>query len=219
MVGEAGAIVVIDRLNPLHHVAWRMDGGEYRQIAALGVSAHQHIGKAHGENLPQIRRRIRLGGHLRLEGHVEVLPPADERVVRPAKRHIDRLVIRIQQECGGGELLLALFAEPLRIVEQAHAPEPFTPCGSVQQLGVFLLPLFPRGGHRFPDGGCRLQRHRLSWEFPVGNAVPIEVGKAAEDQVIHRTEWRLCKRQVATPQQIVEQIGFPFYSHKNASFP
>ena len=133
VVGEAGAIVVIDRLNPLHHVAWRMDGGEYRQIAALGMAAQPQLdpGVLMGHGLRVCHCHF-LSGDLPHTAQIEILFPPCQRIVGTPEGEVDGAIPALCRQ--RRELLRLHRVQMVHKAVELHVPEPGRGCRPAQQL-------------------------------------------------------------------------------------
>ena len=136
VLGKAGAVVVVDRQNPLAYHGRASGGGKHRQIAALGVARNPHGGSMGQRRLPDVLLRQPLGGNGLLEGHVEVLFPAHERVVRApvGKEH----TAVVQQKGHGGELGLLLGQKYAAVQAQAALSETRRSRGAAQKLHILF---------------------------------------------------------------------------------
>ena len=163
-------------------------------------------GKGAG-HLPEVFRRIFLRGNFRCEGHVEVLLPADDRVVRAAEGDIGAAVR--QKHRHSGKLRLRFFVDPIHIAEQAHIGKARGLCRMLYQNGNLI-------GHENTHVGFRVggkigagrvkERHLLRLKACGYKAGEIQIADFRQNQIVHLVERPLRKRQIAAPVKILENV-------------
>ena len=118
---EAGAVVREDALDARERCRLAMGRRVNGEVAALRVAADVDAPLDRPGDAVQILHGANLRRHVRLEGHVEVFFPSDERVVGAAEAHVGVAVRKAQR--AGRELLLLLLARLARIGREAHAEQ------------------------------------------------------------------------------------------------
>ena len=202
IIGEAGAVVVINLQNPLLNVRRASRGGKNRQISALGVTTQTQRHSVFRRHLPDIVLRQQLGGDGLLEGHVEIFLPAHQRPVCPPESNKRRAVR--EQECHGRELRLLLRDELIPVQHHFAPAEPGGLGGGAEHHCVVFRPdaaLIIVQGEKIRRGipqGDRLMGllRRLTHKG--------DVRKDAENQPVHRIQGILGEGQVAAPFQIIK---------------
>ena len=163
----------------------------------------QRAGNLSGHGL-QIGQSRALGRDGAGEGHVKILLPAHQRVVRPAEGKIGPPVA--QTDGDGGKLGLGLRVELLFVMKHRHLPEADALAHGRQQAGV--APAQDAAGKIRPGG--KLCRHLpQGGRFPAqraGKQLEGQVGEPGQQNAVHRVQGRCGKRQIAPPVQIIKQI-------------
>ena len=179
-----------------------------REVAALRVPAHaqRRPGEGGGRRL-EIRHRLGLRRHRVEETHVEVLFPADERVVGAAEGNVDAAVVQLQRD--GGELQLGLRVNLVDITGKPQAAEARAvrhAAHELRDLARYQHAHLGRGvGREVAVGGGLERRGRC--ERGRGEAAEVEIGQLRKEQVVHLVEGAFGQRQIAAPAEIVENIG------------
>ena len=163
-------------------------------------------GKGAG-HLPEVFRRIFLRGDFRREGHVEVLLPADDRVVRAAEGDIGAAIREEHRQ--SGKLRLRFLVNPIHIAEQAHIGEARGLCRMLYQNGNLI-------GHENTHVGFRVggkigagrvkERHLLRLKACGYKAGEIQIADFRQNQIVHLVERPLRKRQIAAPVEILKNV-------------
>ena len=118
---ESRAVHTVDPQYPLLYRLLAVHGAVYRQIPALGMASHIEIPAKPGCHCIQICNTVRLPRHRRQEGHIEILLPAYDGLVRSPEGNIGTAVI---QETGQrGKLCLPSLFDNICKIIQLHIPE------------------------------------------------------------------------------------------------
>lgn len=163
----------------------------------------QRAGTAHGGVL-QIREGVLLGGHTLEEAHVEILLPSDKRAVRPAE---GRVYGAVRQKKGdGGKLLFLLEVEAAYIAAQAKIGKAPGLRRFFEQLAVrrHTHALLLLAGHGEQLRGVRERNGLLA--HAADDPAEMDIGQAAENQVVRRGKGSGGKRQIAAPVQIIKHV-------------
>ena len=182
--------------------AGRVDG----KVAALGVPSHVERALHQARDALKIVRRGTLRGHAGLEGHVEVLSPAHQRVVGPTKGDVG--AARGKEQRAGGELLLGRLVEVLDVVADAspaqagarrHADEQAREAVRVPE--ALRHPGDPVGAEQVGHG------HALGAPCRRGLGREAVVRGARERQAVHVAERALVKR-LELASEVPEDVLF-----------
>ena len=204
VLGKARAVVVVDLQNPGTNLGRAPGGGKYRQISPLGMSRHPYGCLGTLRRPTDVLLRQPLGGNGLLEGHIEVLLPANQGIVRAPVDHEHGAVV--QQEGHGRELGLLFRKEPVFVHAEPGLAKAEGSRGGTKQIHILF---HPHPVLRILKGKelrrALPQSHRLPWLRL--RLVPIEyIGQGRKNQRVHRIGSILGKGQVAPPGQIVKHI-------------
>ena len=133
---KAGAVVIIDGDNAILHLRRHFHSGVYRQIAALGMAAHDKGAGAFFALVPEIRRSVLLGGNHILHAQEKVLFPRHYGVAGAAKGDKPRAVR--QQHGQRGELLLTNHVDFVYIIAYFQLAEPLGMRQAVEHLNEII---------------------------------------------------------------------------------
>ena len=163
---------------------------------------------------PRLVQRLHVGdgvalrGHLAVKRHVEVLLPADDRVVRAAEG-CERRAVR-KQEGDRGELLLRRAVVLIDIADEPRAAKALAPAQRDEQLPVLLLGIGELAVLLRVQREQRLRRvakrRALALHTAVQNARERHIRQVAEDQRVDLPEGHLRKRDVSPPLYIVDEV-------------
>ena len=202
IIGEAGAVIVVNLQNPLLNVRRASCGGENCQISALGVAAQTQRHHVLRRHLPDVVLRQQLGGDGLLKGHVEIFLPAHQRPVRSPEGHEGRVVGK--QKCHGRKLCLLLRDELIPVQHHFAPAEPRRLGGSAEHHRVVFC----------PDAAfIVVQRQEIRRGIPqrdwlIGRLRRLtdegDIREGTEDQPVHRVQGVLREGQVAAPFQIIK---------------
>ena len=214
---ETGAVIGPDVQHPLLHMFRREHAGIDRQIAAFGMATQPHLPSGILLcNALGVFQRFFLGRDLRHTGHLKVLFPPRQSVIRSPEGEIQRPIPGLNGQ--RRELL------PLPHIQMVH--EAVQPHVSKALRGRhFPQHLRNRRRHqnahvngfsRRKAGEKGLRRQAQGHALPLagGGDDPLEIhkGKLRQNQIIHFIQRGLGQGQIPSPVQIIQQVRHVRYS-------
>ena len=173
------------------------------------MSADAHGALERRRRFFNIGHRVALSGNLRFKAHVEILFPADHRVIRPPESDEDRAVLN--EERNAGKLLFRFVVHLIDVADQAHIRKAHALNQRREQLSVLLVVVSQR--HFIPLVAVKQFLRRigkpdaLSLKAAAHDTVIAHIGEIAQQQRIHIAKRHLTDRQIAAPENVILNIG------------
>ena len=197
--GKAGPVIGIDAQNPVADPGFAEGRAVDGQIAALGMAADQQTAVGMGINAIEVLRRRQLGRGGLADRHIEIFPPAGNRIVCAAEGYIGKTVA--EPEGDRCELDLRGRVILVHIPGKANVPETIRFRCPLQHRSRIKRQFFLR------DTGFLVSRIQLSQRHILNeDVIHFGIGELTEDQVVDFIEWGGMEGKVAAPVQIIQNI-------------
>ena len=191
----------LQRHNAVLHVRVGQGRRVHRQVASLAVAHHPQGPVGALRRLRQIVHGGLLGRHAHLVGHIEVLPPADDRVVRAPEGHAHGSVRQVDAHGGKLNLLLRV-ADGDEVmhpaVPEAHAfgHRPEGPAAVFKAAAGLAVVLEQADPLRLGEGPA----------LRVLDAVEVQIAHGGHQHAVHGTPGRHGEGKFSPPGQIVNHV-------------
>ena len=156
-----------------------------------------------------IGHRVALGGNLHFKAHVEILFPADHRVIRSPEG--DKRGTVPDEERNARKLLLRFVIHLIDIADQTHIRKAHALNQCREQLSVLFGIISQR--HLIPLIAVKQLLRRISKTDALAlkavahDAVITHIRKVTQQQRIHIAQRNLTDGQIAAPENVILNIG------------
>ena len=189
---HARPVITPDALDPFRNLLPRVGRRVDRQVPALAVAHQADRRIAKPRRLGQVVGRRLLSRHPGLKAHVEVFPPADQRIVRSPESNRHRSVRQV--DAHRGKLHADVLVRQRDEVMHPKIPEPFRFCHGLEHLFPHLEGV-PAAFHQQVNPLCLPNRPAP----PVRHSVKIQIAQHAQQQSVDSVPGTHRKRNIPPP--------------------